>query len=287
MIPTTVVTLAFALTVVPAVELPTKFWQIAPKFDEAELFKIKPERDTAVILLHGLMPRPFRTDLAEHPEPHSWQKPTGDLVKLLSADADIFGFSYAQTLPVDAIALSRGLQSGIAMIKAASYKQIVLVGHSAGGIIARRFVELYPDSGVTKLICVACPHLGSDWAELPQVVLPKVQVRFIQSLLPEYREQRAKEWSHSLNRDVQVCCVICKLSRLGSDTVVPVASQWPDQLQQQGVPAVLVGCTHFEAMKSEKSLKAISDLVKGKVTRWAPEQVEQARTALFGAKEKR
>lgn len=284
---TLAVSLAVALTVAPAVDLPTKFWGITPNVVEVDLPKLKKTNDTAVVLIHGLMVHPFRPDLAEWADPHSWQKPTGEIVKSLAADADVFGFSYAQTVSVDSVAISKGFRDGISALKAAGYKQVVLVGHSAGGIISRRFVELYPDAGVTKVLCIGCPHLGSDWAHLPDTILPRTQQRFIQSMQRDVRESLAKEWTTEMSPDVQFCSVLCKLPRLGNDTVVSLTSQWPDQLQKQGVPAVLVACNHFDAMKSEKTAKAISELMKGKIVRWTPEQVETARTALFGAKEKK
>lgn len=281
------VAVAFAVALTPAAELPTRFWGITPDVAEADLPKLKRKADTAVVLVHGLMPRPIRTALAENADPHSWQKPTGDLVKALAADADVFGFSYAQTGPVDSVVLSKGLRDGVAAVKAAGYRSVVLVGHSAGGIVVRRFVELFPDAGVTKVVCVAAPHLGSDWARFPDFTLPRTQQRFIRSLLPGVREMQAKEWADTVGKTVQFCCVVCKTTRLDGDWIVGLRSQWPDELQEQGVPAVLVGCNHFDAMKCDKGVKAITELVQGKVVRWTPEQVEQARKALFGVEKKK
>lgn len=281
------VAVAFAVALAPAADLPTRFWGITPEVAEADLPKLKRKADTAVVLVHGLMPRPIRQGLAEAADPHGWQKPTGDLVKALAADADVFGFSYAQTGPVDSVVLSKGLRDGVAAVKATGYPEIVLVGHSAGGIVVRRFVELFPDAGVTKVVCVAAPHRGSDWARFPDFTLPRTQQRFIRSLLPDVRETQAKGWECVACKTVQFGVVICKAGRIDGDGVVGVRSQWPDELQEQGVPAVLVGCNHFDAMKCDKGVKAITELVQGKVVRWTPEQVEQARKALFGAEKKK
>ncbi len=281
------VAVAFAVALTPAADLPTKFWGITPDVAEADLPKLKRKADKAVVLVHGLMPRPVRTGLAEHADPHGWQKPAGDLVKALATDADVFGFSYAQTVPVDAVVLSKGLRDGVAAVKAGGYTEVVLVGHSAGGIVVRRFVELFPDAGVTKVVCVAAPHRGSDWARFPDFTLPKTQQRFIHSLLPEVRETQSKEWTGTAGKSVQFCCVVCKTTRLDGDWIVGLRSQWPDELQEQGVPAVLVACNHFDAMKCDKGVKAVTELVQGKVVRWTPEQVEQARKALFGAEKKK
>jgi pimeloyl-ACP methyl ester carboxylesterase len=284
MIPTAVAA-AVVVTLTPHVELPARFWGITPEVTEADLPRLKRKRDGAVVLLHGLLPRPLHPERAEQPDPHSWQAASGALVKGLAADHDVFGFSYAQTGPVDAVALSAGLRDGVAALKAAGYTRIALVGHSAGGIVARRFAELFPDAGVTKVVTVASPHLGSGLASLPAFALPKTQVAFIRSMLPEAREAQAKEWACVAGKDVEFCCVVCKLPRLDGDTVVGVRSQWSDDLQKQGVPAVLVGCNHFEAMTCERGVKAVVDVTNGRVVRWSAEETAKARTALFGERE--
>lgn len=43
---------------------------------------------------------------------------------------------------------------------------LVLVGHSAGGVLGRLFMVRHPDTPVLALISIASPHLGTDSAEL-------------------------------------------------------------------------------------------------------------------------
>lgn len=43
---------------------------------------------------------------------------------------------------------------------------LVLVGHSAGGVVARLYMVQHRDAGVSTLVSVASPHLGTDAAEL-------------------------------------------------------------------------------------------------------------------------
>ena len=284
---TAAVAAVFVASLAPLTDLPSRFWGIAPEVAADALPQLKRKNDKAVVLIHGLLPRVLHPELAEKPDPHSWQKAGGNLVKALGDEHDVFGFTYAQTGSVDAVAVSRGLREGVAALKQAGYKEVAVVGHSAGGIIARRFVELFPDAGVTKVVTVAAPYQGSGLAKLPTFTLPKTQLAFIQSLSPEVREARAKDWEYTLTKDVEFCCVVCKLPRLDNDTVVAVKSQWPDDLQKQGVPAVLVGVNHFEAMSSDKGVKAIQDVLKGKVKRWSADETDKARSALFGEKEKR
>lgn len=45
-------------------------------------------------------------------------------------------------------------------------ESLVLVGHSAGGVLGRLYMVQYPDAGVDALITIASPHLGTESAEL-------------------------------------------------------------------------------------------------------------------------
>jgi len=49
-------------------------------------------------------------------------------------------------------------------------EQIILVGHSAGGIVARLFMVEHPNTDLIALITIASPHLGTEKAELAQSV---------------------------------------------------------------------------------------------------------------------
>src|SRR5262245_57162683 len=116
----------------PMVHLPTAFWQITPNYTESG--PPVREKDRAVLLTHGLMPRPLQQEKVAVPELKSWQKPKSHLVSALSPDFDVFGFSYAQTVPVDAVCWTRGLRTAVGDLKKAGYREIVVIGHSAGGV---------------------------------------------------------------------------------------------------------------------------------------------------------
>ncbi|MCU0705173.1 MAG: alpha/beta fold hydrolase [Fimbriiglobus sp.] len=281
----TPILVAFAVTstLAPAVDLPTLCWGIEPAVLVVEGdTKLKPRHDRAVLLVHGLLPRVWHPDRAEKPEAHEWQVKEARLVKAISDDADVYGFSYAQTRTVDEVALSRGLREGMGAIKAAGYKEIVLVGHSAGGLVCRRFVELFPDAGVTKVVAVAAPFGGSGWAKMPGFTLPKTQVPFIHSLSPEARETTARWREAKVPSEVEFACVLCRAGRGDGDYVVGLRSQWPDDLQKVGVPVVLANCTHLEAMTCEPVAREVTRLVSGKVVRWDEDDVAKARRVLFG-----
>lgn len=283
----------------PAAELPTEFWQIAGNPSEkaasgktgestggslkkANILPASPPSKTrAVVLIPGLHVHPLRPAKVIQSERRPWQEPKSELVKTLAKDSDIFGFAYAQTVPVDHVAQYAGLRDAVARLCQAGYTEIVLVGHSAGGIIARQFVERYPDAGVTKVIAVATPFAGAEAATL-KIGYPKIQASFVRSLTPETRAEGAKSNTHTLGKKVEFACVVCKLKRVESDGVVVTRSQWPEDLQRLGVPAVLSTVSHVDAMQNADTAKLIAELVRQKVIRWSPDEVEKARKILFG-----
>jgi pimeloyl-ACP methyl ester carboxylesterase len=174
----------------PCEELRTELWQVAPTAGEKPWVApaAPSEKTRAVVLIHGLFVHPIRPSKATHPWRRSWQEPKSELVKTLAKDSDVFAFAYAQNIPVDEVAQSAGLRDAVARLREAGYKQIVLIGHSAGGVIAREFVEHFPDTGVTKVIAVAAPFAGVDVATL-KIGYPKVQAPFVQSLSREARAE--------------------------------------------------------------------------------------------------
>src|SRR5207248_10428446 len=84
------------------------------------------------------------------------------LVKTLKNDADLSALAYGQNVAVDEIAASVELAENVGCVRQLGYKEIILVGHSAGGLIVRQLVEDNPKAGVTKVIQVSAPNGGSD-----------------------------------------------------------------------------------------------------------------------------
>jgi pimeloyl-ACP methyl ester carboxylesterase len=280
---TSTATAAALLALAPVVGLPTAVWQVAPEVIgrfEDEPPELKVTRDRAAVLIHGLQLHPIRPSKSSRPELYDWVQSRGDLVRALAADFDVFAFGYAQTVPVDAVSLSPGLAAGIEKLRQAGYADIVLIGHSAGGLIARQFVERFPEAGVTKVIQVATPNTGSDLAAI-RVGLPKPQIPFIQSLAPRPRLEAARQAEQRIADTIEFCCVVCKVPRLAGDTLVGLESQWPPDLQRQGVPATLIAVSHFDAMKAPHAVERIAELAREKLIRWTPEQIEQGRQIVF------
>ncbi|CAN5594554.1 hypothetical protein BH11PLA2_BH11PLA2_14810 [soil metagenome] len=266
--------------VVPAWELPSATWQVAPlvKSDgDIDKFQPKVTKTRAALLLPGLYPHPLRPEKALVPELHEWCEPGSNLVKDIGQEMDVYAFGYAQTVPLDVVSLSFGLRNTMNKLQEAGYKEIVLIGHSAGGIIARQYVEHFPKGGVTKIIQISAPNLGSDLADL-KFGLPYTQVAFIKSIAPQPR----KDTIHlPIPKDLQFACVVCKYPRLPNDLMVGIDSQWPEDLRKQGIPAALVATNHIDAPKSALSAATIADLAKENLVRWTPEQTAKAEGIVF------
>lgn len=230
----------------------------------------------AVILLHGLKLHPLHSQQVNEAEFHAWQSADGPMVREMSRVADVFVFSYSQNADLESIARAPGLEQAVNKLRFLGYREIVLVGHSAGGVLARLFVEDHPHSGVTRVLQVSAPNLGSTWAQT-EIGVRKPQEKFIQSLTPAYRRASTQaRWDRSIPRDVQFVSVVVGGGALG-DGLVSVVSQWPEELRVQGVPMFHLPGAHFTVMHSRKMAGVLAELARTEQPRWSPQQVEKAR----------
>jgi pimeloyl-ACP methyl ester carboxylesterase len=266
----------------PVLTLPTNVLPLAPVDLKGKSTLTPDNRKTrAAVLLHGLHLWPIRQDKISRPEPHEWQKPRGDLVRTLAPDFDVFGFCYAQTTPIDAVAHAAQLRNLVDELKRTGYKDIVLIGHSAGGVVSRLFAERYPTAGVTKVIQVCAPNQGSDLANI-SVGYPKIHTAFIRSMSPELRTESLVRNAAKIPDGLQFVSVVVKLPGFAGDGLLSPETQWPEDLQKQGTPAARTVTHHNDGMKTAGSVRVIAELAREKLVRWTPEQVEQARRVLVG-----
>jgi len=235
----------------------------------------------AIVLFHGLRIQPLSAAAVRRAEPSIWESDHAPIVKLLCQDSDVFGFHYAQSTTVDDVARSPELLRSIQRLKTYGYKEIVLIGYSAGAIIARQFVEDNPESGVTKVIQVGAPNGGSDWTVLMHGVRAP-QVKFVESLTKESRRTANHVRAERRIPDhVQFTCVVTVSNWIG-DGVVRRDSQWTGDLQAQGIPAEMILLPHVGAMFSARLSDKIRDLVHRPQPRWTSEQVRAARPRILG-----
>jgi pimeloyl-ACP methyl ester carboxylesterase len=299
-----IASLALLGAAVAAAPLPTKWAQVGPAPRPAAVVRRSPGRDRAVVLVQGLRPHPFSSRNVARPDWHGWQKPGSRLVRALSPDADVFAFAYAQTGAVDQVAQSAGLADAVRRLRQAGYQEVVLVGYSAGGVVARHFVEDHPGAGVTKVVQVCAPNGGCGWGDLPLVRKP--QRAFLRSLSKSGRQECLSERADkTVPASVEFVCLVGHLDvavkvaaavEFGEGQVVSVAvsgsgrgdglvstdSQWPADLQEQGVPALLLAVSHFGAVRGKAGAQAVARLVREKQPRWNAAQVAEARGRLTG-----
>jgi pimeloyl-ACP methyl ester carboxylesterase len=267
-----------ALTLLAALPFDAQFVQVAPVSCDGSEAVRSPNQERAVVLLHGLYVHPFSKINVTRATLHSWQKPNSLLVKRLSEEADVYALAYAQTVAADCVPAYADLAGHVAHLRALGYRDIVLLGHSAGGLVARTFVEDYPDSGVTKVIQVCAPNGGSGWAVLQAVRAN--QIEFLDSLTKGARQRVSGERAgKTIPPDVEFVCVVGTGTIYG-DGLVACRCQWPDDLQRQGVPAVPLATTHWFAIRSHKGVELLARLVREPQPRWDAEQVGAARRRL-------
>ena len=229
------------------------------------------DRDKAVILVHGLGLHPFSTDKALRARLRAWQQGDSPVVKKLGEQADVYALAYGQNASIDKIADDSSLVRYLTRVKKEGYKEIILVGHSAGGLIVRQLVEDHPDLGVTRVIQVCAPNAGSGWASLKAAT--NAQMEFMVSLTRAFRLKAIeKREAKKIPASVEFVCVV-GVSRLSGDGIVIAKSQWPLDLQAQGIPAHSLRATHWDAMKNPKTLELLQKLVREPQPRWDAKKV--------------
>jgi predicted alpha/beta hydrolase family esterase len=234
----------------------------------------------AVVLIHGLFVHPFSKTSVGRAQLHAWQQPNSLLVKHLAQEADVFAFAYAQTVSADDIAECPELEKQVRKLRQDGYREIVLIGHSAGGVIARQFVEDHPDCGVTKVIQVCTPNTGSSWAKWQTVRAN--QIDFLTSLTkPARRRSLSQRADKEIPRHIEFACIVGTGSVVG-DGVVSNHSQYPPDLQKQGIPAYPFNSTHWMVLRSHKGVELVARLVREPQPRWDDKQVEAVRRRLIG-----
>jgi pimeloyl-ACP methyl ester carboxylesterase len=263
------------------VPVETKFAQVAPLPIKPGNLNRAPGQARAVILIHGLHLHPFHTGNPARPEFRPWQMPRSPLVRALSKDSDVFAFSYGQTVTVDVVAAMPDLAGSVRRLRELGYSDVVLVGFSAGGLIVRQYIEDEPDPGVTKVIQVCTPNSGSGWAKFKAAIGPGQEV-FLQSLTRQSRMLWLRERQQkTIPERVQFACVVGN-GLIWGDGMVSTRSQWPEDLQKQGIPAVTVSTDHHLAVSGERGAQVIARLVREDLTRWGPVQVAAMRKRLWG-----
>jgi pimeloyl-ACP methyl ester carboxylesterase len=253
--------------------------QVAPVPADAKWAR-SADKMQAVVLIHGFYLH-FKDKNVPRAALRPWQNADSALVKALAKSADVFVFAYGQNASVDTITNDSKLADNIAELRKLGYKDIVLVGHSAGGLIARQFVEDHPDAGVTKVVQVCAPNGGSPLAGFQG---PKSQQAFMACLTEKGRQQCMKDRSaKQIPAKIQFVCVVARGDgNVGTDGVVPCVNQWTADLQKQGIPAIGILGDHRQIVRDARIAQALADVIGERHTRWTTERIEQAKKEIFG-----
>lgn len=258
-----------------------QFAQVAPERPDASYWSRSREQTRAVVLIHGLHAHFLSETHVFRPARSPWQEPASPLVQTLAKDADVYAFSYGQNVAVEHIAGLPQLRRGIGRLRDLGYREIIVVGHSAGGVIARRFVEDQPGSGVTKVVQVCAPNTGSSLGRVTAAVR-KSQEPFLRSLSHEARQYDLKQREDlRIPAHVEFVCVVGSLFGFTGDGAVSSRFSWSDDLQKQGIPAVKIGAGHGAAMRSTKCCDMLSELVRLPQSRWGRDEVNLARPTIL------
>jgi pimeloyl-ACP methyl ester carboxylesterase len=215
-----------------APELKTRFWELK-------------EGGTAraIVLVHGLRVQVFDESKPNEALAPEWQNSDSTVVRSLSKHGTVFGFAYSQNRKVQEIPPS--LLPHVRKLKADGYPEIVLVGFSAGALIARQFVEDHPDAGVRRVIQICPPNGGSDLGKLDRAARESQEV-FIRSLRKEERETFLRERGEKgvkVPEGVEFVVVLGSVAGSG-DGVVSRQAQWTSDLRDQGIPVARVELPH-------------------------------------------
>jgi pimeloyl-ACP methyl ester carboxylesterase len=258
----------------------SKFEQVLPEPPLGKLMARSEGVTRAIVLVHGLHPHPFSSDNVTRAQFRDWQAAESKLARDLVKLGDVFAFAYAQDIPVEDVATRSELGDNVAELRKRGYTDIVLVGHSAGGVVAREFVEDNPNAGVTRVIQVCSPNGGSNWARVPYTVR-RAQVPFLKSLTKDSRRKILEKRSEKrIPETVQFACIV-GIGTKGGDGFVARDCQWTECLQRQGIPAVAVDVTHVTAMRNGKATETIGKLIVDDLKRWEQEKVTQTRKEIF------
>lgn len=249
----------------------TELAQVHPPRKPATAFGRSEGQERAVLLIHGMRLHPFSGKRAARAGFHGWQDDDSRICEELARDSDLYAFAYGQDVPVDDVARSPGLQEGVRRLRDLGYAEIVVIGHSAGGVIARTLVEDHPDCGVTKVIQVCAPNAGT-WFAKCTIAVREAQEPFLRSLS---RKARCERVGKTIPAHVQFVCVVGDGGRAG-DFLLPDDSQWPRDLRAQGIPAEALRTSHWTSVHSTRVARRLAALVRAPIPRWTREEVEAA-----------
>ncbi|MDH3716377.1 MAG: alpha/beta fold hydrolase, partial [Gammaproteobacteria bacterium] len=156
---------------------------------------------------------------------------------------------------------------------------LILIGHSAGGLVARLYMVQYPGANVAALITIATPHLGTPLAHIGELVersplawlAPLIGARELSGSLALYRDLAVEQpgnFLYTLNRRPHPPARYISVVRTGSgpgpggDPLVP---EWSQDLRSV---QALRGKAHTLLNKGTHALSAEDGDVLIRLLQW-------------------
>jgi pimeloyl-ACP methyl ester carboxylesterase len=125
-------------------------------------------------------------------------------------------------------------------------QKIILLGHSAGGVVARYVMVRNPELNISQLITIASPHLGTDTAEFGKLmgesplsmIAPMIGAGTLnrsQALYTDLLPELPYRFLYWLNRqphpDAEYISIVRnQMSPSGGDLIVPQGSQYLEKV---------------------------------------------------------
>ena len=108
------------------------------------------------------------------------------------------------------------------------------------------------------------------------------QVDFLASLTKPARNQSlAERADKQIPKNIEFACIVGTGTVVG-DGFVSNRSQYPPDLQKQGIPAYPFYSTHWMVLRCHKGAELVARLVRKAQPRWDDKQVEAVRRKLVG-----
>lgn len=159
-------------------------------------------------------------------------------------------------------------------------ESLILVGHSAGGVLARLYMVQHPKAGVDALITIASPHLGTESAQLGLMIgrqLPKEVAPLLDSILnrslplfSDLSPENASNLLGWLNRQPHPPANYVSIVRGKSDTsgmaelLVPIHSQDMNQVFALRGQAQTIESGRLHGLRREDARVVLQILIRSK-----------------------
>ena len=258
----------------------TAFLQVAPTQRDLSIIVRSPNQERAVVLIHGLRLHPFSGAKAAKAIPHGWQESNSLLVRGLGRESDVFVFAYGYDGTADEVSTVPMLRAGVARLRGSGLSE-----RCAGRSQCRRADRQGIRGGRSGFWCdeghpglraerrLGLGFLGPDTTE--RNLFP----RFTDEIDAPTGPQGSERPPHPGQRRV---CLYRRQRAAGrrrrGGHALPVDR---GHLQRQGIPAYVLGTTHWQVVRTRAGADLIAELIRTPQPRWDERHVAVLRKVIF------